>query len=875
MQDKFILIDGNSLLFRAFYALPLLTNHQGEYTNAVYGFLTMLRRLVREEQPSHIAVAFDKSRRSFRTQLYPEYKGTRGETPPELVGQFAMVREALQALRIVYLEMDDYEGDDIIGTLSRWADDRELPCLIVTGDRDAFQLISNNTKVLLTRKGISMIEYCDLAFLQEQTGLSPAQMVEQKALMGDNSDNIPGVPGIGEKTAQKLLLQYQTLDGVYEHLPHIRGPKLRDNLSNYKEQAYLSRRLGEIVRNVPLSLQLADMRCQEPDYAELAHFFKRWDFQQFLQGLYGLQPELEKDGAPEEDACQPSSTVNIRTAAELQAFFTSEAAPSEFTFLLETEGDHAMTASGKGIWLAYDGKTACLDDTDGAGCALLQPWWEDEQWGKYTFDAKFAEVFLRRRGFDLVNIQGDLLLLLYVKNPEVAADNCAAALAPYVQGIPVTKLSAQVQCLLPVYRKIYAELPSALTKLLEKMELTVSSILADMEYTGVKVAPDILTDISRELTQVLAYTEKQIYALAEQKFNINSPKQLGTVLFEDLGLPALKKTKTGYSTNAEVLEKLLPEHEIIGHILEYRSLSKLKSTYLDPLPELINHDTGRIHTVFKQAQTATGRLSSVEPNLQNIPIKLEAGRSIRRAFQAEKPDACLLSADYSQIDLRSLAHISRDRQLIDTFARGEDIHTRTASEIFAVPIQDVSEDLRRRAKAVNFGIVYGISDYGLARDTGVSVSEAGQYIREYLQAYPGVSAYMRDIVELGKKQGYVETLFGRRRYLPELKSGNYFQRDAARRMALNTPIQGTSADIIKLAMIKAAQALKAAGLQAKMILQVHDELIFEVKASELAATARLVRDSMENAAELRVPLQVSLNYGRDWYHMQPWNAEDD
>lgn len=862
-ENTLLLIDGNSLLYRAFYALPLLHTREGVFTNGVYGFLTMFNRVCNEIKPSHIMVAFDRDRQTFRNDAYSEYKANRSATPDELKGQFQLLREVLEALNVSYMDLQGYEADDIIGTLSKNAEAAGMQCIILTGDGDALQLVSENTLVYLTKKGISEMSIYDPAMVREKWEVEPEQMIEIKALMGDSSDNIPGVAGVGPKTAIKLIKEFGSLEKLYDNLDQVSGKKLKENLTSQREMAFLSRQLATIQREIEIEHSLDDYQLKEARRAELAGIYARLEFKGLLQALQAQFP-VSLPRQTEVD-CQELNSVT-----EVQDFL-SRLQADEIAVHIESDYHHAMWAKGERIYMAGNGELGCIDLQDAEKINYIKSLLEDENRPKYMHNAKFAQVFLRRQGIKLQGVKGDTLLLSYVLDPAFQGEDLPDTIARHMQlDVSGISLAAQVAQIIPLYRKLAEQLSPVLASLLYDMELPLSAILADMEFTGIRVEKKVLVQISEDLSQRLEKDEDKIYELAGVKFNINSPKQLAQVLFEDLGLPGGKKTKTGYSTGQEVLEGLLDEHEIIAYIMDYRQLSKLRSTYADALQGLIHPETGRVHTIFKQALTATGRLSSVEPNLQNIPIKMEEGRRIRKAFVTGRKDWLLFSADYSQIDLRSLAHISGDEILIDTFQKGIDIHTRTAAEIFNVPLERVDENLRRRAKAVNFGIIYGISGFGLSRDTGVSRQEAGRYIREYLDSYPGVQLYMENVVKFGTQNGYVETALGRRRYLPDLRTKNKMVQSFARRMALNTPIQGTSADIIKLAMIKVAAQLQARQLQSRLLLQVHDELLLEVHRDELEQVAFMVKNCMENAYTLKVPLIATMKLGANWYDMQAW-----
>lgn len=867
MPDKRImLLDGNSLLFRAFYALPLLQTKDGVYTNAVYGFLTMLNRVVRELQPTHILVAFDRDRVTFRNETFADYKGTRQETPAELGGQFALIREVLEAMNIAYLEIQGFEADDIIGTLSLKAEKEGMDCIIVTGDNDSLQLVSECTHVYMTKKGITEMEIYDPGKVKEKWEVDPEQMIEIKALMGDTSDNIPGVPGVGPKTAIKLIKEFGSLENLYEHLDQVKGKKVVENLTTYKDQAFMSRDLATIVRHMQIDCDLDDYMVKEVNRTELIPLYQRLQFNNFLSALQETAPD---NAAPAHEV----EALELTDEGQVEAMVTSLDPDQGISIHLEADYHHPMWAKIEKVFIAGPEQVYIADMTEGGGDKLqwLKPLLQDPAMPKYMHNVKFAQVLLMRHDICLQGVKGDTLLFTYVLDPSFPSEDLRATVAHHLcldtSNSSDAFLTAQIK---PVYDLLARQAPPELRDLLDNLEMPLSDILGDMEFCGIKVDRRTLAAIAEDLGARILKEEACIEDLAGSSFNINSPKQLGKVLFEDLGLPTAKKTKSGYSTGQEVLEGLVDAHPIIPHILQYRQLAKLKSTYADALQNLIHPDTGRIHTIFKQAITATGRLSSVEPNLQNIPIRMEEGRRIRKAFVATDKDWVIFSADYSQIDLRCLAHISGDPTLIDTFKQDIDIHTRTAAEIFDVPIERVDEDLRRKAKAVNFGIIYGISDFGLARSTGVSRHEAARYIKEYLDAYPGVRQYMQDIVDFGTETGYVETILRRRRYLPDLRAKNKMVQSFARRMALNAPIQGSSADIIKLAMLKVVAALKERRLGARLLLQVHDDLVMEVRKEELEETAALVKDCMESAYQLKVPLLVAMKAGSNWYDMQNW-----
>lgn len=859
-----MLIDGNSLLFRAFYALPLLHNREGVYTNGVYGFLTMFNRVVAEEQPTHVVVAFDKGRETFRNEIYEAYKGTRSAPPNELVGQFQLLRDTLEAMNVPYIEMQGFEADDIIGTLSSKAAQQGDTCLILTGDSDTLQLVSETVTVLMTRKGITEIDRYNTQKVVEKWEVEPEQLVEIKGLMGDTSDNIPGVPGIGPKTAIKLIKQYQSLENLYQHLDELK-PKQAELLARYQDQAFTSRTLGTIIRDMDLNYDLDDYERRSPDPAILMELYRRLEFNTLLKNLQqrlAEQPTAQPQHPPVE-------TEMIETRDEYQQAL--QLLGDEIGLLITASYHHPMWARIEEVYLSANHKVfgLAIPEQEEDRLQWLKPMLESSDIKKSIHNAKFAQVLLARCGIRLRGVTLDSLLLAYVLDPVFDGEQLRDTLYKYLNiTFPGDQPGQQAAQLITLGRSLQADLPTESQSLYYDVELPLSAVLATMELNGIRVDGEVLRDISEEMALRIESAEEVIFSQAGGTFNINSPRQLATVLFENLGLPPVKKTKSGYSTDAEVLEQLLDQHEIIGHILDYRHLTKLKTTYVDALQSLIHPQTGRVHTIFKQAQTATGRLSSVEPNLQNIPIRMEEGRRIRAAFTAQDSDHVILSADYSQIDLRSLAHISGDQILIETFRQGIDIHTRTAAEIFSVALDQVNAEMRRKAKAINFGIIYGMGDFRLAHDTGVSRKEARIYIDNYLNTYPGVQRYMEEIVEFGREHGYVETVLKRRRYLPDLRAKNRIVQNNARRIALNTPIQGTSADIIKLAMIDVFNKLQQRGLESSLLLQVHDELVLEVPKERSQEVAALVKSSMENAYQLKVPLLVTVKQGPNWYDMK-------
>ena len=866
-QKRFLVLDGSSLIFRAFYALPGLSDSHGQPTGAIFGFSNMLTKLMAEQQPDLMVLAFDKSRHTFRTERYADYKGTRDKTPEELLSQFPLLREFAANMGIPFLEKDNYEADDIIGTLATQAAAKGYDVRVITGDRDALQLVRPNLRVLLTKKGISEIKDYDTAAFEEEYGFEPLKLIDLKGLMGDTSDNIPGVPGVGPKTASKLLLAYGSVENVLAHVGEVSGKKLKENLQTYADQARLSKELATIELHVPdLAFAEEDYRIQ-PDMEKMQAFCDDHELRAVwrnFERLYGpAELALDLDGGENGAAAQDLSydlwdEEAVKTAAKAPYLAVSGIFSGLAPF---------VSLEGLAVVAGPDAEKAGFVARDSAAFpALLQLLESDQQ----------AVVFGLKR-YDQAGLRGqkaffDVELAAYLLEPERSKYALSELSQKYLQeaapeSFDDEKAQAvwEAKAISRLYPLLGAKLEEEkLTHLMDTIELPLVEVLAAMEQNGVYVNRAHLAEKTEEVADRLQKIEAAIYEMAGHDFNLNSPKQLGVVLFEELGLPVRKKTKTGYSTNAEVLESLRLEHPIIEQILAYRLWSKLKSTYLDGIAGLIRTDTGRVHTNFNQTVTATGRLSSSDPNLQNIPVRTEEGRMIRALFEPGEGDDYLLSADYSQIELRLLAHMSGDENFIDAFQRGQDIHARTAAEVFGIPLDEVTPELRRHAKAVNFGIVYGISDFGLARNLHISRKEAGDYISRYFERYPGVRAFMDKVVAEAHETGYVTTMFGRRRELPAIKSRNFNQRMLAERMAMNTPIQGTAADVIKLAMIAAYRKLREAGVKSRILLQVHDELVLEVKESEIETVQAILHEAMEHVVSLSVPLSIDVHWGRNW-----------
>ncbi|SFD59479.1 DNA polymerase I [Bacillus sp. OV194] len=876
MANKLVLIDGNSIAYRAFFALPLLNNDKGVYTNAVYGFTTMLLKILEDEKPSHVLVAFDAGKTTFRHKTFTEYKGGRQKTPSELSEQFPLIRQLLDGFGIKRYELENYEADDIIGTLSKQAENGDWDVKVFTGDKDLLQLVTENVKVALTRKGISEVEAYDLQQVEERYGLTPHQIIDMKGLMGDPSDNIPGVPGVGEKTAIKLIKQFGTLEETLESIDQVSGAKLKEKLKDNKEQALMSKELATITHEAPIEISINDSLYEGYQTEQLIPFFKDLGFNSLLERIGGDSEETQLSGQEKEE-------ISFEKAEEL----SHEILSSPAALIVETTPETYHKAPVNGLAIVNSNGKYFIPAETALSSASFKEWAEDESKIKYVFDAKRAYVALDWNGISLKGVEFDLMIASYLLNPSESGDDVAGIAkrygindtdteeAVYGKGakrkVPEEEILSEhlvrkANAIFALQDKLSGELKeNEQYELFADLELPLSLVLGEMETTGVKVDVGRLQAMGHELTEQLKILEGEIHELAGVSFNINSPKQLGEILFEKLNLPAIKKTKTGYSTSVDVLEKLEGKHEIIRKILVYRQLGKLSSTYIEGLLKVVDEDTDKIHTRFNQALTQTGRLSSTEPNLQNIPIRLEAGRKIREAFVASKPGWKILAADYSQIELRVLAHISQDENLMEAFKKEMDVHTKTAMDVFHVGMDEVTSEMRRHAKAVNFGIVYGISDYGLSQSLNITRKEAGEFIEQYLKTFPGVKEYMESIVRQAKQDGYVSTLMHRRRYLPEITSRNFNLRSFAERTAMNTPIQGTAADIIKKAMVEMDQVLKDQNLESLMLLQVHDELIFEVPENEIEKLCTLVPQVMESALGLDVPLKVDLNYGDTWY----------
>ncbi|MBO4940888.1 MAG: DNA polymerase I [Clostridia bacterium] len=870
-MKKLLIIDGNSILNRAYYGIRMLNAPDGTPTNAVYGFLNILFKNLEEDAPDYLCVAFDVKEKTFRHKMYEEYKAQRKPAPEDFLVQLPLIKEVLAAMNCKCLELPGYEADDIIGTVSRICDEEDIECLILTGDKDDLQLASRNTKIklVITRMGATTTTVYDANGVYDKYLVTPKEFIDVKALMGDTSDNIPGVKGIGEKTAFSLIEKYKSLDNIYENFDEVEAtPSVKKKLEEGKNTAYLSRKLSEIDRCVPLNFSLSDCKIREYNSDALGELFVRLNFKSFLDKL-NIKPTTKNEKMEFNGVCKEASSEEILEFAKNG---------KDITYRLYTKNGTLD------IGVSIDGKS-CLFAKD-VNDSFLKAFFENDEIRKSGFDIKEDILFLKNRGTEYIGSAFDVALAAYILDPTRSGYDINGLALEFL-GLTSNAGSNEEDngqlslCfddeenlddiafdLFALYtlKKIFSEKlrENGQEKLYYEVELPLAAVLADMQHTGILVDKDALVDFGVKLKASIKTMEEEIYEYAGKTFNINSPKQLGEVLFEGLGLPHGKKTKTGYSTNAEVLKKLEGTHPIIECVLEYRGLTKLQSTYVDGMLAVINKETGRIHSNFNQTVTATGRISSTEPNLQNIPIRTERGREMRKMFVAGN-DRVLVDADYSQIELRVLSHIANDKNMQKAFLDGVDIHTQTASQVFDVPIDEVTSQMRFRAKAVNFGIVYGIGEFSLSQDLKISIKEAKQYISDYLSAYPGVAAYMKDTVEEGRAKGFVSTLLGRRRYLPELRASNKITQSFGERVAMNAPIQGTAADIIKIAMVNVYERLRKEGFRSKLILQVHDELIVEAYMDEKEQVEKLLTEEMESAVKLSVPLKVEGNSGKTWY----------
>ncbi|MFA5142896.1 MAG: DNA polymerase I [Candidatus Omnitrophota bacterium] len=881
---KLFLIDGNSFCYRAFYAIRALTNSKGLPTNAIYGFVTMLNKIVKDTKPDMLAVAFDMKGPTFRHKKYEDYKIQRKPMPDDLVGQLPHIKNIVSAYSIPIFEVQGYEADDVLATIARRAEENGIETFIVTGDKDALQIVDSHIKVYSTHK--EGLVY-DSNKVKEEYGVEPGRMIEIMSLMGDAVDNIPGVKGIGEKTAVELITQFGSLDELYKNIDKVKSDAKKRILAENRDMAYLSRELAILDENVPIKIDFKALELKSPDQKKLFEYFKEFEFKSLL-----------KDVTPK--GTLKSSYLLIESDKEFDELLSALKSQKEFAFDFETTSEDPMLAEPVGVsfsWRVgeahYVPMNTCF--TPAQVLSLLKPIFENEKIKKIGQNIKYEYIVLANHGIRLEGISFDTMVASYVLNPSKLNHNledisleylCHRMTTPIEELIGKGKNATTMDkvdvkrvsdycCedsdvtlrLKNILAKEMAE--KGLEKLFTEVEIPLVEVLSIMEINGVAIDKEYLAKLSKEMEAKLGKLTEEIYGIAGEEFNINSPKQLSQILFEKLKLPVIKRTKTGISTNEEVLLKLAEKHELPKAILRYRELAKLKSTYADSLPALVNPKTGRVHTSFNQTVTATGRLSSSGPNLQNIPVKTEEGRRIRRAFIPSEGNL-LLSADYSQIELRILAHLSGDKQLIKAFKDGRDIHSYTASLVFDIAEKDVTPEMRGMAKTVNFGIVYGMSPYGLSQALGIEVNKAKEFIEAYFDRYPEVKGYLESLVAEAREKGFVSTILGRRRYIPEINNQNMQIRQFAERTAINAPIQGSAADVIKVAMIAIDEKLSTGGMKTKMTMQVHDELVFDVPKSEMDKACKIVRAGMEDIIKLKVPVGAHVEIGKNWLDMEPY-----
>ncbi|MBR5153041.1 MAG: DNA polymerase I [Clostridia bacterium] len=873
-MEKLLLVDGNSILNRAYYGIKPLTAPDGTPTNAVYGFLNILFKYLEEEQPDYLCVAFDVKAKTFRHKMYDLYKAQRKPAPEDFLVQLPLIKEVLSAMNCACIEQAGYEADDLIGTVSRLCDEKGIACRILSGDKDDLQLATETTvvKLVVTRMGKTETTDYDRNAVIEKYGVTPEEFIDVKGLMGDPSDNIPGVKGVGEKTAFSLIQNYHSIDKIYEDVENLAvSPSVKTKLTEDKESAFLSRTLATIDRFVPMEFDFDSFRRTGYDTKKVGSLFTRLNFKSFLQKLEIPIEERTADLLQITGKLQKTDGDGFRQAI---------AGQKEADYLF-CDGNLYVTVDGEHVLYL-----ASPNDED------LRALFANDGIRKCGYHIKEDFLTLFRRGIEVKNYGFDVLIAAYLAEPTQSSYDLETLCMTYLRQ-ELAETSARIEddgqiamnfgfepddgqknqtyadrtIAVHRLRKIFEEKlkEDGQKSLYYDVELPLTEVLASMQLHGVYVDKEALKDFGNMLEKEIYTLQQEIYSLSGEEFNINSPKQLGEILFGKLSLPGGKKNKNGYSTNAEVLNKLKDQHPIVNKVLLYRQMTKLQSTYVEGMLPMIDKTTGRIHSNFNQTVTATGRISSTEPNLQNIPVRTELGREIRKMFVAQGEDTCFVDADYSQIELRVLAHISGDETMCQSFIKNEDIHTRTASQVFGVPMEEVTPQMRSGAKAVNFGIVYGIGAFSLSQDLGISVKEADAYIKGYLHNYPKVDAYMKETVEKAKELGYVTTLLGRRRNMPELQASNHITRSFGERVAMNAPIQGTAADIIKIAMVQVYRRLKNESLKSRLILQVHDELIVETYPEELAQVKTLLKEEMEQACSLSVPLVVDMNTGKSWY----------
>lgn len=879
MDKKLVIIDGNSIINRAFYALPEMNNKEGLKTNAIYGFTTMLFKIIDTYKPTHISVAFDRKAPTFRHIEFEDYKAGRKKMPDELKVQFEPLKELLDKFQINRLELDGYEADDIIGTVSKLGEENGYNVYIVTGDKDAIQLASDKTTTLITKKGIGEVEEYDFDEVIKRYEMTPTQFIDLKGLMGDKSDNIPGIPGVGEKTGIKLIKEYSSIEGIIENIENLKG-SIKKKVEDNKELAIKSKMLATIVRDVPIDINLDDLKYGDFDPNSVVEYFRYLGFTSLIPRVIEID-DKEKINLDNEN-------YNIKKLEDIECFVKEVSNKKEILIKTVRKEGNILEKNILYIFVSTDGSNIYYIEEDNI-CDLKEILLSKEI-KKFGYNLKDDYIALKSYDIKLENMYFDIAIAEYlIDSMSSTSYECSAIAMKYLtkkvksteellgkgvkakkyQDLEFEELSNHISQILSTVYNVNNIMESNLKEmeidgLFYHIEMPLVEVLGDMEHEGIKVDKEKLNELGVEFREIIKRLEKEIYDIAGEEFNINSPKQLGVILFEKLGLPVIKKTKTGYSTNADVLEKLKNQSPIIDKITEYRQIVKLNSTYVEGLLNIINPISNRIHSSFNQTITTTGRISSTEPNLQNIPVKLEIGRNIRKVFIADE-NCKLVDADYSQVELRVLAQMSQDENMIDAFKHNEDIHTKTASQVFDVDAKDVTSELRSAAKAINFGIVYGKSDFGLADDLNIPVKQAKEYIEGYFEKYDKIKNYMDQTIEKATENGYVTTIFNRRRYIPEIKSSNFMERNRGKRFAMNAPIQGSAADIIKIAMVNVYKKLEEKNLKSKLILQVHDELIVEAVKEELEIVKSIVKDEMENAVLMDVHLDVDLNVGDSWY----------
>ena len=879
MEKRLIIIDGNSIINRAFYALPDMSNSEGLKTNAIFGFVRMMFKIIEDYQPTHMSVAFDKKAPTFRHKQYADYKAGRKKMPDELAQQLQPLKDLLDKFNINRLELEGYEADDLIGTVARLGEENDFKVYIVTGDKDAIQLASNKTTTLITKKGVGEVEEYDYDSVLDRYEMTPTQFIDLKGLMGDKSDNIPGVPGVGEKTGIKLLKQYSTIENLIEHTDELKG-SIKKKIEENKDLALMSKELATIITNVPIEVKLEDLEYGDYNKDDVVEKFKEFGFASLITKL------LDIEGG--ETTIKEEIDLKIEHLDNVEDFIKKAEENKKVIIDVIGKEGNILDKRVLYVFLSLDGNEIYYVNED--ELPQIKTLLSNPEIKKHGYDLKEDYILLKPYEIELNSMDFDITIAEYLIDSKSSTSyECSAIAMKYLtrkikskedllgkgakakkfDEIEFDELSAYIGDILNTVNGVYPKMEEKLKEtemdgLFYHVEMPLVEVLGSMEYIGMKVDKDQLNELKEKFTTIINELENEIFELAGEPFNINSPKQLGVVLFEKLGLPVIKKTKTGYSTNAEVLEKLRDKHEIIDKITEYRQIVKLNSTYVEGLLKIINPKTGRIHSSFNQTITTTGRISSTEPNMQNIPVKTEMGRDIRKVFVAD--DNCkLVDADYSQVELRVLAHMSGDENMIDAFKHGEDIHSKTASQIFDVDIKDVTSKQRIEAKAINFGIIYGKTDFGLSQDLNIPVATAKAYIDSYFNKYPKIKEFMDEAVESATETGYATTILNRRRYIPEIKASNFIVRNQGKRFAMNAPIQGSAADIIKVAMVNVYNKLKENNMKSKLILQVHDELIVEAVDEELEMAEKIVREEMENAQSMDVKLDVDLNTGDSWY----------